>query len=83
MHRRMTKFLNLTNQLYEQFGPTHEFSTTPALLKITEKIRQSCDTGKYLCAVFLDLQKTFDTVSNTIFLNKYFNSFLKGQKTLG
>ena len=32
-------------------------STTHALLEITEKIKQACDTGQFLCEVFLDLQK--------------------------
>ena len=67
-------------------------STTHALLEITEKIKQACDTGQIACGVFLDLQKAFDTVNHTVLLkklthygtrgvdNKWFLSFLEDRK---
>ena len=45
-------------------------STTHALIEITEKIKQACDSGQYACGVFLDLQKAFDTVNHDILLRK-------------
>lgn len=64
MRRRLAKFLNLTNQLYKnQLGLRHEHSTTHAPLETTEKLRQACDTGKFLCIVFLNFQEAFDTVN--------------------
>ena len=47
--------------------------------KEKEKVRQACDAGKHSCGVFLDLRKAFDTVRHSNFLNKCFNSFLKGR----
>ena len=40
-----------------------------ALLESTEKIKQACDSGKYVCRVFLDLQKAFYTVNYDTLLN--------------
>ena len=58
IHACLTMFLNKHNTIYKrQFGFQHDHSTTHALLKITEKIKQDCDSGKYACGVYLDLQK--------------------------
>ena len=60
IHTRLTMFLNKNNILYEkQFGCRPNQSKTHGLLKITEKIKQSCDFGKYADGVFLNLQKAY------------------------
>ena len=41
-----------------------------ALIKITEKIQESIDKGKYGCGIFIDLRKAFDTVNHDILLLK-------------
>ena len=92
IHTRLTVFFKKSNILYErQFGFRPNHSTTHALLEITEKIKQACDSGKYACGVFLDLQKAFDTVNHDILLkklnhygirgiaNNWFCSFLSGR----
>ena len=92
MHRHVNKFLNLTNQSHEKrFGFRHEHSATHALLKITEKIWQACNIGKYSCGVFSDFKKHL-TQSIILFslkksnygiqglTNKWFSSFLKRRK---
>ena len=72
-------FLNKQNMLHErQFGFSHNHSTTHALLEITEKIKQDCDSGKYACGVFLDLQKAFDTANHDIILKKLYHYGIKG-----
>ena len=64
-------FLNINSILFEkQFGFRYCHSTTHALIEITEKIKQACDSGRYPCGVFLDLQKAFDTVNHDILLRK-------------
>ena len=45
-------------------------STTHALINLTESIRQTLDEGSFGCGIFVDLQKTFDTVDHKILLHK-------------
>ena len=88
-------FFKKSKILYErQFGFRPNHSTTHALLEITEKIKQACDSGKYASGVFFDLQKAFDTVNHDILLkklnhygirgiaNNWFCSFLSGRMQL-
>ena len=71
MHERLYKFLELNNILYsKQFGFRKNNSTIDALIKITDKIRESIDKGKYGCGIFIDLRKAFDTVNHNILLLK-------------
>ena len=39
-------------------------------MEITEKVKQSCDSGKFVCGVFLNFQKAFNTVNHDILLKK-------------
>ena len=58
-------FLNKNNIIYNQ-----QFSTSHALIDITENIRKALDDGNKGCGVFVDLQKAFDTVDHQILLAK-------------
>ena len=69
IHARLSVFLSTNNSLYEkQFGFPNQHSTNHALIEITEKIKQGCNSGKFVCVVFLDFQKAFDTVNHDILL---------------
>ena len=82
IHTRFTMFLNKNNVLYErQFGFRPNGFTTHTLLEITEKIKQACNSGKYTCEVFLDLQKAFDTVNPDILLQKLDHYGIRGIAT--
>ena len=63
-------FLNLTTFYTHQFGFRNLHSTNHGLIAITEKIRKAIDNGEITRGVFLDLQKTFDTVDHEILLSK-------------
>ena len=39
-------------------------------MQITEKIKESIDSGKFGCGIFIDLRKAFDTVNHDILLRK-------------
>ena len=59
------------NILYnKQFGFRKNNSTMDALIKITEKIKESIGKGKYGCGIFIDLRKAFGTVNHDILLLK-------------
>ena len=67
----MYTFLNNNNIIYNlQFGFRQHYSTSHALINITENIRKALDEGNTDCWVFVDLQKAFDTVDHQILLAK-------------
>ena len=48
IHPRLTIFLSINSiQFEKQFGFSHCHSTTHALIEITEKIKEVCDSGQY------------------------------------
>ena len=93
MHSRLSTFLNIKDIIYPlQFGFRQNYSTSYALIHLTETIKEALDQGKYGCGIFVDLQKAFDTVDHNILLGKlkhygirgvaygWFESYLKDRK---
>ena len=71
MYKRLYTFLNNNNIIYNlQFGFRQQYSTSHALINITEIIRKALDDGNIGCGVFVDFQKAFDTVDHQIQLAK-------------
>ena len=71
MYKRLYTFLDKKNVIYDlKFGFRQQYSTSHALINITEKIRKAPDDGDIVCGVFVDLQKAFDTVDHQILLAK-------------
>ena len=71
MHKRLYTFLDNKNIICDlKFGFRQQYSTSHALINITENIRKAFDDGNIGCGVFVDLQKAFDTVDHQILLAK-------------
>ena len=71
MYKRLSNFLDINNLVYSlQFGFRQKYSTTHALINLTESIRQILDEGSFGGGIFVDLQKAFDTVDRKILLRK-------------
>ena len=69
MYGRIYTFLNNKNIIYDlQFGFRQQYSTSHALINITENIRKVLDDRNIGCGAFVDLQKAFDTVDHQILL---------------
>ncbi len=67
MYTRIYSYLVKNNLIFEkQFGFRSNYSTNHALISITERIKSLVDSGKYVCGVFVDLEKAFDTVNHRI-----------------
>ena len=65
----MCTFLNKTNIIQNlQFGLRQQYSTSHALISITENIRKALDDGNIIRGIFVDLLKVFDTVDHEIVL---------------
>ena len=90
---RIVKFFNNNNLFYLlQFGFRQNYSTTHALISLTEKIGKYLDEGKFPCGIFVDLQKAFGTVEHDILLtmlehcgvrglaNDWFKSYFSDRK---
>ena len=75
MYKRLYTFLNKNNIIYNlQFVFRQQYSTSNALINITENTRKVLDNGNIGCLVFVDLQKAFDTADYQILsakLNHY------------
>ena len=66
IYTRIYSYLVKNNLIFDkQFGFRSNYSTNHALISITERIKDLVDSGKYVCGIFVDLEKAFDTVKHT------------------
>ena len=71
IYKRLYTFLDNRNIIYDlQFGFWQQYSTSHALINITETMRKALDDGNIGCGVSVDLQKAFDTVDHQKLLAK-------------
>ena len=71
IYKRIYNYLDLKKFIYsKQFGFRGNHSTNHAIISITEHIRTLLDKGDYVCGIFVDLEKAFDTVHHDILCEK-------------
>ena len=67
MYKWLYTFLNRNNFIYNlQFGFRQQYSTSHALINVTENIRRALDDENIGCGAFVDLWKAFDIVDHQI-----------------
>ena len=73
-HSRCHAFISIfdsTNIVYAlQFGFRDNHLTDHALISMTESIRHTIENGKFVCGVFIDRKKAFETVTQSILPTK-------------
>jgi retron-type reverse transcriptase len=79
VHKRLQSFLSLHNIIYKyQFGFREYYSTSLALTEISDNILQDLENGKFVCGMYFDLSKAFDTVDHKILISKLENYGIRG-----
>ena len=79
MYNRLYTFLEKYELIYSfQFSFRQKHSTTHALIHLTELIRKQLDDGNYVCGIFIDFRKAFDTVDCDILLKKLEHYGIRG-----
>ena len=76
---RLSTLLNVKDIIYPlQFGFRQNYSTSYALIHLTETIKETLDQSKYGCGIFVGLQKASDTVDHNILLGKLKHYGIRG-----
>ena len=71
MYNRLIKYFEKSTTIFDQqFGFRSSHSTVHALILMIDKIQKAIDSKNYLCGIFIDLCKAFDTVDHHILLDK-------------
>ena len=79
MNYRLYNFLEMKNIVYYlQVGFRQKYLTSHALIHLTHKIIEQLDSGNFACAIFVDLQKAFDTVDHGILIQKLNHHGIRG-----
>ena len=70
-HLPHKKHLPHKNETLSTLNSHCNYSTTHALINLTESIRQTLDEGGFGCVIFTDLQKAFETIDYKILPQKF------------
>ena len=69
IYNSLYNFLEMNSIIYDlQFGFRQKYSTSHALIDLTNKIREQLDSGNFACGILVDLQKAFDIVDHDILI---------------
>ena len=73
MYNLLLDYFNANNILYPNqfgFGEKHSTYSTYVLIKLIDNIAEEIDNNNFSIAVFIDLQKAFDTINHDNLITK-------------
>ena len=71
IHKRLYEYFEKNKIIYQyQFGFRHSYSTTMALIEITDQLREQIENKYVTMGIYIDLTKAFDLVDHNILLAK-------------
>ena len=74
MYNRIHKFIDKNNiDLLQFVFRQQHYSTSYALLNLTEAAMKALDNGYFACGIFVNRQKAFDIVDHSILLSKLYH----------
>ena len=67
MCNRIIQFLEDNKIIYyKEFGFCKNFFTAHAIITLIENVESALDNNKFACGIFIDPEKTFNTVDHNI-----------------
>ena len=79
LYKRVFCFLEKNNLfLKRQYGYRSGYSSNHTIVNLFESIKKYIDNDNYVCSVFIDLEKAFDTVDQQILLQKLYHCGIWG-----
>ena len=75
MHKKLMTFLNYQKILYKkQFRfQTKKKSSAQAIISLIDSIESAMDNNLFVCGIFIDLEKAFDTANHNILLHELYH----------
>ena len=71
LYKRFYEYFEKFGMIYKyQFGFRHSYSTTMALIEITDQLREQIEKKNITMGIFIDLTKAFDLVNHDILIFK-------------
>ena len=79
LHKRLYEYFEKYKIIYQyQFGFRHSYSTTMALIEITDQLREQIENKNVTIGIYIDLTKAFDLVDHRMLITKLESYGIRG-----
>ena len=79
LYKRLYEYFEKNKIIYRfQFGFRHSYSTTMALIEITDQLREQIENKNMTMGIYIDLTKAFDLVDHNMLITKLQSYGIRG-----